>query len=260
MRDRLQAPERQRQSGGDVVRGGAAPGPVKVLDGRAGGGGERREGARSGVRRIAVEDLLRGPPPEAGEDLEVPHAQRGDMGEDRPESVGNSVGGHGEDIRHQRQRSSSATFATTENPRRIALVKAATASYQNPIASRIVAHCAEERISLRELSRRAGLSESTAQKVCERLEGDVGDVGLATLTALAAAMGQSLTWLLYGETPPAPTALRDLDGWADAARAAAEHLGADPASVERVGAIATLEPVAITAFAVADMARHFKRT
>jgi len=105
----------------------------------------------------------------------------------------------------------------------------------NPIATRIREHCRATGISMRELSRKAGLSPGLAQKVADRLETDAGDVGLDTLTALAGAMGVSLVWLLYGDTPPDKVLLRALPGWQNAAREAVERLGADPATVEAVG-------------------------
>lgn len=137
-------------------------------------------------------------------------------------------------------------------------MRAAPAVYKNPIVRRIIAHALENQISLSELSRRAGLSRSTAQKVCTTLESGSGDVGLATLTALAQAMGYTLTWLLYGDSPPSGIRLRDLPGWENAAREAVDRLGADAETVKAVGGWILHEmPPRMDAFLVAGLARTF---
>lgn len=86
-----------------------------------------------------------------------------------------------------------------------------------------------------QLSVLAGLSRSGVQKVCDRLERDLGDTGLESLVGIAKAMEVSLVWLLYGDHPPGKILLRSLPRWPDAAREAIERLGADPAVVEAVG-------------------------
>lgn len=150
-------------------------------------------------------------------------------------------------------------IATSDAARRIAGVKAVAAQPEHPIAERIRAYSRERGISLAELSRRAGLSRSTASKVCERLDTEAGDVGVATMTALAKAMGQPLTWLLYGETPPPAVRLRDLEGWPEAVAEAVGRLGVDSAAAAAIGTWAVHEqPPRVDALFVAALARAFR--
>jgi transcriptional regulator with XRE-family HTH domain len=134
--------------------------------------------------------------------------------------------------------------------------RAETVRRENPIATRIRNYCANGKISLRDLSKRAILSASTAQKVCDRLERDEGDVGLDTLDSLAKAMGVTLVWLLYGDNPPDTILLRALPGWKEAAREAIDRLGADPAQVELIGGWHLHEaPTRLDGIFVASLAR-----
>lgn len=138
-------------------------------------------------------------------------------------------------------------------------VKPVTARTSNPIATRIREYCAHGGISLRELSRRAGLSPSGAQKIADRLETDAGDVGLDSLTGIARAMGVSLVWLLYGDNPPDKVLLRALPGWPEAAREAVQRLGADPTVVEAVGGWHLHEaPAQLDGILVAALARTWR--
>ncbi len=126
---------------------------------------------------------------------------------------------------------------------------------ENSVAERIRGWCRETGTSLRALSLAAGLGGTTAQTVCHNLETD-HDVGLATLTALADAMGRPLTWLLYGGKPPEGIMLNSLPGWAEAVREARERLGVSVAAAEGVGRWRVPEaPPHLDALFVAALAR-----
>lgn len=138
-------------------------------------------------------------------------------------------------------------------------MRASVGHYEDPVAERIGTYAREQGLSLRELSRRAGLSESTAQKVCDRLETKAGDVGVATLTALAKAMGQELRWLLYGDAPPSGFELRSFEEWDRAAAEAVDRFGLDPAQTSAVGLWTVHEkPARLDAFFVAQLVRSHR--
>lgn len=217
--------------------------------------GERGHDLGSGVRLAVRQELLDGPVAQPSAPIDSPERDApGELLDDDPQAGGDR---HSEDIRHRPTRSSSAYSQVTETAGIIDDVTAASrARNAHPIAARIRAHASQRRISLRDLSRQAGLSPSTAQKICDRFETDAGDVGLDSLSSLAKAMGVSLVWLLYGDHPPDKIVLRTLPGWESAAREAVERLRADPAVVEAIGGWHLHEaPPRIDAIFVASLAR-----
>lgn len=214
---------------------------------------DQRAPARVGA--LAVHDLLRGAASQTREPLELADGQPWNVGDEVAEPVGNGVG-HDEHNRHRRVRSSIVTLQSVETKGRISGMGARRlASYENPIANRLYQ---DGKISLRELSRRAGLSETTAQKVCNSLENGDGDVGLETLTALAAAMDRPLKWLLFGEQEPAST-FGDQPGWNESAREAVERFGADAAIVKSLGAAPVfLPPPKVDVLFVVELAKLWR--
>jgi hypothetical protein len=231
-----------------LARGRADCAPEPVARGPE-HGGARDESRDARVGGVVVHDLLKRRPLQAGKGLDFSHGEAGNEVEQGADPFGHHAG---EYVR-QGRRSSSTNFFDDGNGGKFPPV---ASRYTNPIAERIASYARDTEISLRELSRRAKLSESTAQKVCDRLETSAGDVGLATLTALAHAMDKSLTWLLYGDAPPKLLLLRDLTGWDAAAREAVERLGADAATVRAVGGWAVHEPPSrLDAWYVAGIAR-----
>lgn len=206
-----------------------ADAPPEKVGGRPEDGRHGEKRRASGVQALAVENLLDHATLERRETLKLSHPQVGDV-EGGLDPVGDGLG-HGEHIRHRRERSSTPSFLTGHNP----LVNPERSRAANPVAQRIREHCLRTGKSLAQLSAEAGLSRSGVQKICDRLDKSLGDVGLDSLTGIARAMGVSLVWLLYGDNPPGAVLLRSLPGWAEAAREAAERFGADPAVVEAVG-------------------------
>lgn len=183
------------------------------------------------------------------------------MGKQRSKPSGDGVS-HGDYIRHRRQRSSSADVGGTQKARNIAPMPTVPAKYKDQRAERISAWARENNVSLSELSRKAKLSRSTAQKVCLALEANLeaGDVGLGTLTALAQAMGRDLKWLLYGDAPPDLVPLRKFPGWEVAAREATEKLDVSQATVEMIGRLGWTEaPPQLDGLFIAGIAMQLAR-
>lgn len=192
-------------------------------------GGERRPVVG------AIDHLLRQPRLDlASKAIKGAKGKLRDVPQERRQARTDAV--HDDKYRQQRQGSSSATMG--QRPKRAKLARVASAKKPvvvgHPIAGRIRQAAAEQGVSLRELSRRAGgINETTAQKTCENL--DAGrDVGVETLTAIARGTGRPLTWLLYGDAPPEGTRLGDLPGWDAAAKDALARFKLDPKAVEGV--------------------------
>jgi transcriptional regulator with XRE-family HTH domain len=124
------------------------------------------------------------------------------------------------------------------------------------IAARIRDYSKRTDNSLREMSRRAGLSPSGVQKIVDRLEKHAGDVGLDSLVGIAHAMGMTLIGLLHGDHPPGGVVLRSLPGWQEAAAVAVDRFAVEPRTVEAIGGwLVHAAPAHLDGIFVAALAR-----